>query len=218
MKRQQMTFFVSFWDAIVGLPKKDQLSLFRAVISYGLFGTHEETLSKSALSLFSLILPVLDKSRKKAANRKQTENKTETNEEQTVNDKEREKERDKEYEREYDKEQNENTAPFSGKPFTAFWDAYPKKIDREGAWEAWKALNPSPDTARQILESLEAWKKSSQWTQETDRFIPGAANFLTKGHWQYSPPPAKSNIPRGANGDLGQAELENIRKLMEESP
>lgn len=218
MKRQQMTFFVSFWDAIVGLPKKDQLSLFRAVISYGLFGTHEEALSKSALSLFSLILPVLDKSRKKAANRKQTENKTETNEEQTVNDKEREKERDKEYEREYDKEQNENTAPFSGKPFTAFWDAYPKKIDREGAWEAWKALNPSPDTARQILESLEAWKKSSQWTQETDRFIPGAANFLTKGHWQYSPPPAKSNIPRGANGDLGQAELENIRKLMEESP
>jgi hypothetical protein len=98
MTRQQMTFFVSFWEAINSLPKKDQLPLFRAVISYGLFGKHTETLSASQTAFFSLIQPVLDKSRKKASNRKQTENKQETNGEQNEQEKEGEKEEDKEQE------------------------------------------------------------------------------------------------------------------------
>lgn len=189
MTRPQMTFFVSFWEAINGLPKKDQLPLFRAVISYGLFGKHTETLSPSQCAFFSLIKPVLDKSRQKASNRKQTKNKPETNGEETVNEKEGEYEREyeKEYEGEGDKEQTGKTAPHSGKPFTAFWDAYPSRIDREGAWEAWKALNPSPETATQIMAALEAWKKSGQWTEDGGRYIPAAAKFLSKGYWK-SPP------------------------------
>ena len=219
MNRQQMTFFVSFWEAINSLPKKDQLPLFRAVISYGLFGTHTETLSASQSAFFSLIQPVLDKSRKKASNRKQTENKQETNGEQNEQEKEGDKERDKEkeYEREGDKEQAGNTAPFSGKPFTSFWEAYPSKIDRESAWDAWKSLNPSPETARQILASLEAWKKSGQWTEDGGRYIPNAAKFISKGYWRTTPPPpGKKEIPKGASGNLGEAELEAIQRLLAE--
>lgn len=219
MTRQQMTFFVSFWEAINSLPKKDQLPLFRAVISYGLFGKHTETLSASQVAFFSLIQPVLDKSRKKASNRKQNENKTETNKEQTGKDKEGDKERDKEkeYEGEGDKEQTDITAPISGKMFTAFWEAYPSKIDRGSAWEAWKVLNPAAETARQILVSLEAWKKSEQWTEDGGRYIPKAANFLGKGYWKNIPPhPQKKEIPQGASGALGEAELEAIRRVLNE--
>ena len=96
MQRSQMTFFVSFWEAINSLPKKDQLPLFRATIAYGLFGSHSENLSSTQSALFSLIQPVLDKSRKKASNRKQNENKMESNEEETDNENEKEKEKDKE--------------------------------------------------------------------------------------------------------------------------
>lgn len=219
MTRQQMTFFISFWEAINSLPKKDQLPLFRAVISYGLFGKHTETLSASQVAFFSLIQPVLDKSRKKASNRKQTENKTESNGEQTEKDKEGDKERDKEkeYEGEGDKEQTVITAPAAGKNFTAFWEAYPSKIDRESAWGAWKALNPSPETVRQIMASLEAWKQSSQWIEDGGRYIPKAAKFLGKGYWKNIPPhPQKKEIPQGASGELGEAEMEAIRRVLNE--
>ena len=223
MTRQQMTFFVSFWEAINSLPKKDQLPLFRSIVSYGLFGEHTETLSASQAAFFSLIQPVLDKSRKKASNRKQNEIKLETNGKQIEQEKEGDKEKDKEkeYEREGDKEQTGFTAPLSGKPFTAFWDAYPKKIDREAAWNVWKTLNPSPDTANQILAALELWKKGSQWTEDGNRFIPTAAKFLAKGYWQSPPVPGtgkRNNVmqSQGACGKLGEAELENIRRLMQE--
>ena len=221
MTRQQMTFFVSFWEAINSLPKKDQLPLFRAVISYGLFGKHAETLSASQTAFFSLVQPVLDKSRKKASNRKQTENKPETNGEQNGQEKEGDKERDKEkeYEGEGDKEQTGNSAPPSGKPFTAFWEAYPSKIDRESAWEAWKALSPSPETARQIMLSLEAWKRSGQWTEDGGRYIPKAAKFLSKWYWKNIPlPNCKKEIPKGASGELGAAELEAIQRVIAEDP
>ena len=107
------------------------------------------------------------------------------------------------------------SAPHSGKPFTAFWDAYPKKIDRSGAWEAWKALNPSEELARQILSSLDAWSKSGRWTEDGGRYIPDAANFLSKGYWRTTPiPPKVEKNPRGASGELGAAELDAIRKVL----
>ena len=85
-----MTFYASFWDAINGLPKKDQLPLFRAVVSYGLCGNHKETLSASQKAFFALMQPVLDSSRKKAANGKQGGSKTKANGKQTATEKENE--------------------------------------------------------------------------------------------------------------------------------
>lgn len=214
MKRNQMTFFISFWEAINNLPKKDQLPLFRAVVSYGLFGEYNETLSASQSAFFSLIQPVLDKSRKKAANRKQTENKPETDEEQNAKEKEGEyeKEYEKEYEREGDKEQTGFTAPLSGKPFTAFWEAYPSKIGRSAAWDAWKALNPTAQVTAQIMTALEAWKKSEQWTEDGGRFIPRAAKFLSEGHWKSPPKPAQKGAP--AKRQLDEDEKRAIAQLM----
>ena len=80
-------------------------------------------------------------------------------------------------------------APFDGKAFTAFWDAYPSKIDREGAWAAWSVLRPDSATAKAILSALSAWKSSDRWQEEGGRFVPQAANFLSKGHWRSPPTP-----------------------------
>lgn len=231
-ERGQFTFYRSFWEAVKGLPKKDKLPILEAIISYALDGVEPSGLSQSQLAFFLLVKPTLDSSRKKAANGKQGGksgkangkangkqmiSKPQANGKHPVSEKEKENEKEIEIEGEKDKEQTES-APNSGKPFTAFWEAYPKKIDREGAWEAWKALNPSPETADQILAALTVWKSSSQWTQDGDRFIPNAAKFLSQKHWLSPPKPGtgKQAIPKGAAGHLGAAELENIRRLMQE--
>lgn len=208
--RKQMTFYVSFWDAINNLSKKDQLPVFRAVISYGLFGTHEEKLTISQNAFFSLIKPVLDSARKKSnsgkqggSKRKQNESKPEANDKQTASEGEKEKEVEKEVEVEIEnecyaraegegekeKKQGVRASSPDGKAFLSFWETYPVKLDQSGAWEVWCSLSPSPADVSQILASLSAWTASPRWTEESGRYIPSAANFLAKGYWR-SPPKA----------------------------
>lgn len=232
-ERGQFTFYRSFWEAVRDLPKKDRLPIYEAVIAYALDGAEPTGLSKTQAGYFLLMKPNLDSARKKAAsgkqggskpkgNGKQKESKPEAPGKQTPREKEEEKEIEKENEievegeEEKEKEQTGST-PYDGRPFTRFWEQYPKKIDREAAWTAWKGLNPSPDTVASILSALEAWKVSGQWTENGGRFIPDAANFLTKGYWRSTPPPArKPPVPMGASGELGAAELEAIQRALRE--
>lgn len=215
-ERGQFTFYRSYWDAIGELPAKQQLPILKAIIRYALFGEEPADLSSVCRAVFLLVKPTLDSSRKKAVSGKQGGSKPKANSKQTAREKEKEEEKENEIEIEGEKEKEQKeSAPHSGKPFTAFWDAYPKKIDRSGAWEAWKALNPSEELARQILSSLDAWSKSGRWTEDGGRYIPDAANFLSKGYWRTTPiPPKVEKNPRGASGDLGAAELDAIRKVL----
>ncbi|MBQ2382935.1 MAG: hypothetical protein II290_02750 [Oscillospiraceae bacterium] len=105
------------------------------------------------------------------------------------------------------------TAPFNGKAFTAFWEAYPSKIDRDAAWEAWKTLSPDRDTAEKIMSALAVWKGSDQWQEDSGRFIPRASKFLTKGYWT-APPSPKQSEP--ADRQLDDDETAAIRRLMSE--
>jgi hypothetical protein len=106
----------------------------------------------------------------------------------------------------------EASAP--GNSFTAFWDAYPQKIGREKAWEAWKDVNPSPALVQTIMNTLDAWKKSEQWLEDGGRFIPRAAKWLSERHFENPPAPAKQATPKGASGELGEAELEAIQRIL----
>ena len=229
-ERGQFTFYRSFWEAVKGLPKKDRLPILEAIISYALDGVEPTGLSQSQFAFFLLVKPTLDSSRKKAAsgkqggkttkaNDKQTASKQQANNKQTASEKEREKEKEneKEIEGEKDKEQNGST-PFCGKLFTSFWEEYPKKIDREGAWEAWKTLAPSVETAEQIMSALAVWKQSSGWINDGDRYIPHAAKFLAQEYWKSPPRPGtgKNTVPKGASGQLGAAELAAIQRVLQE--
>lgn len=99
--------------------------------------------------------------------------------------------------------------------FAMFWESYPNKIDQDEALEKWKALNPDADTVQAIMAGLEAWKRSSQWIDDGPRYIPSAANWLNKRRWESEPPPsAKKEIPKGASGVLGKAEMEAIRMIL----
>ena len=217
--RKQFTFYVSYWEAIEQLPAKSQLPILKAIIKYALFGEEPTSLSGACRSIFLLVKPTLDASRKKAANGKQGGSKPKANRKQSAREKENEEEIEKENEikGEIDKK---HPAPNDGKLFTAFWESYPDKCDREGAWEAWCGLNPDARLAGTIMASLDAWKRSAQWQDQNGKFIPRAAKWLAQGHWQNSPAPAKQAGNQTGSvwgcGKLGEAELANIHRTMAE--
>lgn len=110
----------------------------------------------------------------------------------------------------------EARALLDGKSFTAFWESYPNKSDRGDAWEVWKRLSPDAKTAADIQAGLTAWKQSGQWRDDGGRYIPTAAKWLEKRRWEWAPPPGKQDVPKGASGELGDAELEAIQRVLKE--
>lgn len=209
-ERGQFTFYRSFWEAIRGLPKKDRLPILEAIISYALDGKAPKGLSPTQSGYFLLIRPNLDASRKRAASGKQGGSKPKAKGKQTQRESEVEKENEIEIEGEIEKKQ---TAPQDGKLFTAFWESYPDKCNRDAAWEAWKKLNPDGDLAGKIMTSLDAWKKSARWKDQGGKFIPRAAKWLSEGHWQNIPAQAQEER-QNTGWQLGEAEMQAVQDMM----
>ena len=99
MKRDQFTFYRSYYEAIKTLPAKELKSVLLAICSYAL-DEEAPALSGIANSVFVLIRPTLDSGRKKAENRvnkrgtkrEQNENKTEQNRKESEGEREIESE------------------------------------------------------------------------------------------------------------------------------
>lgn len=114
MERKQFTFYRSYLEAINRLPKKEQGNIVLAICNYALNETIPESLSPIADTVFTLVKPTLDASRRKAeagkrggkseAESKQSESKREANAKQTASEKEREKEKEIEIEIEKENE------------------------------------------------------------------------------------------------------------------
>lgn len=219
MERGQFTFYRSFWEAVKTLSKKDRLAVLEAIIRFALDGEETGELTLRQEGLFVLIKPVLDTGRSRAKVGKLGGSKTKANAKQKLREKEIEKEVEKEVEKE-----TENDRGKAGERvcrdsfFEDFWEKYPWKVGRQEALEAWHTLNPDEKTANQILKSLQEWKKTPRWQNEGGRYIPGAAKYLLQEYWKHipQPPAVKEDIPQGATGQLGQAELENIQRLLKE--
>lgn len=240
-ERKQFTFYLSIFKALRKIKKKpDRADAYDAICAYALFGEEPdlEKLPDSVSIAFELIRPVLDASRRKAKNGKQggskckqTESKPEANASKpeandtemddpaSEGEKEKEKEKEKEIEIEHEcvkgsPSESKPTAP--GSAFTSFFDKYPNKINREDAWNAWKNLNPDSVTVLAIMDGLEAWRRSDRWTEDGGRYIPSAAKWLRDRRWELTPPAGKQKVPMGASGNLGEAELEAIQRVLRE--
>ena len=244
-ERKQFTFYLSIFKALRKIKKKpDRADAYDAICAYALFGEEPDLdkLPDSVSIAFELIRPVLDASRRKAKNgkqggskAKQTESKQEANGSKpeanasktdysaSEGEKEKEKEKEKEIEKEIEIEHEcvkrgcaESKPQAEGRSFTAFWEDYPAKINREESWETWKAINPDAQTVGRIKAGLEAWKRSPQWTEDGGRYIPSAAKWLKDRRWEVIPPAGKQKVPMGASGTLGAAELEAIQRVLRE--
>lgn len=100
--------------------------------------------------------------------------------------------------------------------FRTLVEAYP--ADRRGnaasAEDAFRQVVCTADDAQLMSENLELWKRSEQWDKEGGRFIPYMCNWILRGTWRERP--VKMAVPKGASGELGEAELEAIRRVLRE--
>lgn len=212
-ERDGYYFHRSFWESIELMNAKDQLAIFKAITVFALNGTEPEKLTSNQKAAWVLIRPVLAKGRNKAANGKKGGSKKEANGKQNksktksasdlpLSDKGLGSNSNELRLGTRDEGVNERAeaAPLlEGKAFTSFWDAYPWKMNREDAWDAWKALNPDFETVLKIMTGLEAWKKSDRWTEDGGRYVPSAAKFLRErdAYWANPPQPAQKKNQQG---------------------
>lgn len=100
--------------------------------------------------------------------------------------------------------------------FEMLWREYPdsRKGNKESAYQAY--IQVCPDSALSMLESLRQWKQSEQWDKDDGKYIPYLVNWLLRGIWMDKPD--KMAIPKGASGELGDAELEAIRRVLSQPP
>jgi|SRR5262245_12062857 len=70
--------------------------------------------------------------------------------------------------------------------FLRFWDAYPRRVGKQDAREAWRKLKPPPLDA--ILTALAWQRKQPRWQEDAGRFIPYPATYLNHRRWEDEPP------------------------------
>ena len=207
MERTQFTFYDSFHRALQRIKSKTaRCDVYDAICEYALYGTEPnlEKLPDSAAIAFELVRPNLDASRRKAESgkkggtRKQDESKPEANGKQTESKKKNKKE---------NKIENKIENKCIKADFALFWEEYPRKEGMTKAEESFANIDVSVDV---LLDAIKAQKLSAQWMLDGGKFIPHAARWLEEKRWLDQLPGA----PNGANGQMGEAELEAIAKLM----
>lgn len=67
--------------------------------------------------------------------------------------------------------------------FDRFWSAYPRRVGKKDAVKVWNQLRPDSELTEQIVQGVERWKRSEQWTKDDGRFIPYPATFLRGERW-----------------------------------
>ncbi|HEY5918591.1 MAG TPA: helix-turn-helix domain-containing protein [Chryseolinea sp.] len=67
--------------------------------------------------------------------------------------------------------------------FDQFWKAYPRRIAKKKALQVWSKIKFEPDTLQKILNSLETYKKTPQWTKDNGSYIPHPATWLNQERW-----------------------------------
>jgi hypothetical protein len=68
------------------------------------------------------------------------------------------------------------------KEFFIYFNNYPKRIKFIKAKEAWKKLNPSPELAKTIIETVDKFKTSEEWKKNIG--IPYPDTFIMHERWR----------------------------------
>lgn len=239
--RQQFTFYESFFRAISRIKKKtDRADAYDIICNYALNQTEPdlEAVSDSVAIVFDLLRPVLEKANAKAengksggskqkSNNKQTESKAKANAKQTANYIEVEIEREAEKEidniippSEVRVEPEAASTPPVCQIILNDKSLYPIT---QADVDKWAGLYPAVDILSE-LRKMAGWCDANPQKRKTkggiQRFING---WLAKEQDRGGASPAapvnrwgKPEIPKGASGQLGEAEMEAIRRVLAE--
>lgn len=98
--------------------------------------------------------------------------------------------------------------------FEDFWSAYPKKTAKKLAETAFKKIKPSQKLIARMIDTIEAFKKSEQWSIEGGRFIPNPTTWLNGGRWD-DEIPASATTAIKAEGSMPDTNNPFLKKLWE---
>jgi len=68
--------------------------------------------------------------------------------------------------------------------FQRFYKAYPKKQDKQNVIKWFKKNKPTEILMKKILDALEKFKKTEQWTKDKGKFIPMPSTWLNNKRWE----------------------------------
>lgn len=68
--------------------------------------------------------------------------------------------------------------------FAAFWNSYPRKVDKVRASKAWAKLNPGPQVVVALMAGLERAKQSEQWNRDGGKYVPHPKTWLNGRRWE----------------------------------
>lgn len=100
--------------------------------------------------------------------------------------------------------------------FKSVLNSYPegRAGNTVAAEDAFRQVVCTLEDCELMVENLRVWKQSEQWNKEDGKYIPYLCNWILRGAWREKP--TKLAIPMGASGELGEAELEAIRRVLED--
>jgi len=79
--------------------------------------------------------------------------------------------------------------------FETFWEQYPKKTGKGGAFKSWKKTKMAEDVLlRKCLEALKWQKQLEQWTKDKGSFVPNPKTYLDNFYYD-------DDMPAGMNPD-----------------
>lgn len=78
-------------------------------------------------------------------------------------------------------ENNMHARSVREKEFESFWEAYPRKVGKEKARQAYDAVSVPID---RLLDAVEEQRRSRQWTKDNGQFIPNPATWLSQSRWE----------------------------------
>jgi len=77
-----------------------------------------------------------------------------------------------------------NTLQTVNKGFNTFWKAYPKKMGKLEAREAFGKINPDAGLLAKMLASIESSMQTELWMKEGGKFILDPARWLKRRRWE----------------------------------
>lgn len=67
--------------------------------------------------------------------------------------------------------------------FDRFWSAYPRKIGKDKAAQAFAKRKPDAEMIEVMLGAIEVQKLSEQWRKDKGQFIPHPSTWINGGRW-----------------------------------
>ena len=228
-RRNQFTFYASYYDAIQHLKKQDQLAVIMAICAYAIYGT-EPKLTGAAASSFILIKPTLDTSRRRAesgkrgGNAKQDASKEESNGKQSAREKEKEKEKEGEIEKEKEKEKEsfsfkeksqKKAAEGLDPDLSAFAPDLRTAVEQWLSYKAERREAYTPTSLDALLSQVAAAEKSDG-AAAVAQIIRSSMASGFKGI-TFDRLSGYKNLARGNSGEwqMGEMELESMKWMME---